>query len=488
MSSLKPTAAALALAFVLGSGPALARQELTLGSASAMRGQSVAISLGYAGDGSAAGLQLDVTFDPAVLGAPSVAAGTGIGGQVLRSAVISSGRLRLVIYSPVNAAMGDGELARLSFTVSNTAPLGSSTLGISGVVLGNANAAAIAPSLLTNGSVLVLAGVPPKVLSFGTVGDTGDNVVVEKETTQVSVTQILVRFSAPVSDPAGNTQPGDVTNPTSYRLVSAGADGVIDTVSCAVVAPGDVAVPVDSVSYDSASTTAALFVGGGFALPKGLYRVLVCPTITSPAGDALDGNGDGSPGDEALRTFEVGRTNLLRNPNFDRDLVSWILVSRTPQEILRVMVDSDGALTSGSAQVMNLTGAGEIYSLAQCVTLTGKGAYGAGGRARINSGRTTAPSFYAAIEYHAGAGCTGAILATNLTPAVRGDSAGIWKPLTGVVQSPDTAVSALVMFVLDSGASPDFTALLDAPSFERVEVFRDGFESGNLSRWSGGGN
>ena len=320
--------------------------------------------------------------------------------------------------------------------------------------------------------------------SFGTVGDSGDNVVVEKETTGVSVTQILVRFSAPVSDPAGNTQPGDVTNPASYRLVSAGADGVIDTVSCAAgVAPGDVAVAVDSVSYDSASTTAALFVGGGFALPKGLYRVLVCPTITSPAGDGLDGNGDGSPGDEALRTFVVGRTNLLRNPNFDRDLGSWILVSGTPQEILRVMVDTDGALTSGSAQVMNLSGVGEIYSLAQCVNLVGKGAYGAGGRARINSGRTTAPSFYAAVEYHIGAGCTGPILGDKSHAGIRGDSAGAWKPLTSVVQSPDTAVSALVMFVLDSGTSPDFVTLLDALSFDRVEFFRDGFESGDVSRW-----
>jgi hypothetical protein len=47
------------------------------------------------------------------------------------------------------------------------------------------------------------------------------------------------------------------------------------------------------------------------------------------------------------------------------------------------------------------------------------------------------------------------------------------------VQSPDTAVSALVMFVLDSGTSPDFVTLLDALSFDRVEVFRDGF----LSFW-----
>jgi len=158
MPSFRPAAAALALAFVLGSGPAFALQRLTLGSATAPQGQTVAIPFSYIGDGSVVGLQLDLTFDPAVLGTPSVSAGTGIGGQVLRSAVVASGRLRLVIYSPVNAAVGNGELARLSFRVSSTAPLGQSTLGLAGVVLGNANATAVAPTELANGSITVLDG------------------------------------------------------------------------------------------------------------------------------------------------------------------------------------------------------------------------------------------------------------------------------------------------------------------------------------------
>jgi hypothetical protein len=158
MPSLKPTAAALALALVLGAGPvAAARQELTIGSATAVRGQTVTLSLGYAGDGSAAGLQLDVTFDPAVLGAPSVAAGTGLGGKVLRSATVASGRLRLVVYSPVNAAVGDGELARLAFSVNGSAPLGTSTVALAGVVLGNANASAIATTALANGTIMIIA-------------------------------------------------------------------------------------------------------------------------------------------------------------------------------------------------------------------------------------------------------------------------------------------------------------------------------------------
>ncbi len=484
MPSLRSAAAAFVLALVLASAPVMAVQDLTIGTATGLRGQTVTIPLSYTGDGSAVAFQADVTYDSAALGVPGVSTGSNLGGNLLRSAVVSSGRLRLVIYSPVNAPVGNGTLARLSFTINTGAPSGASAVGLTSAVLGNVAAVSIPATHLGAGSVQVLAGVPPRVSSFGTVGDTGDGILAEKEITAVSITQLLVRFNTAVSDPAGNTQPGDVTNPASYRLVSPGPDGVLDTVSCAGVAGGDVAVAVDAVSYDAASMTAALSVGGGLALPKGIYRLLVCPSITSTSGVALDGNGDGTPGDEAPRSFEVGRTNLLRNPNFDNDLGSWILVSTQPQEIQRSATDRDGIATSGSAQVKNLTGTGQIYSLAQCVTLTGKGPYGVRGQARIASGRPSAPSVYAAVEYHAGAGCAGAVLgSTALTPALVGDTAGAWKAFSGSVQSPDTAVSALVMFAVDAGTSPDFTALLDALSFERAEIFRDGFESGDVSRW-----
>lgn len=487
MPSLKSTACAVILALAFASAPAMAVQDLTIGTATGVRGQTVTIPLSYTGDGSVVAFQVDVTYDPAVFGSPGVSTGSNLGGNLLQSSVVSSGRLRLVIYSPVTGPIGNGTLAGLSFTVKADAPTGTSSVGLGAVVLGNAAAASIPATHLGSGSVQVLAGIAPQVASFGTVGDTGDGILVEKEITPVSVTQLLVRFNAAVNDPVGNTQSGDVTNPTSYLLVSAGADAKLDTVSCAGVAAGDAAVPVDSVSYNSTSTTAALSVGGGLALPKGIYRLLVCPSITSSVGVALDGNGDGTPGDAALRSFEVGRTNLLHNPNFDKDLSSWILVSSKPAEIQRSATDQDGAATSGSAQVMNQTGTGQIYSLAQCVTLTGKGPYRVRGQARITSGRASAPSFYAAVEYHAGAGCTGAVLgSTALTPALVGDTAGAWKLLSGDVKSPDTAVSALVMFALDAGSSPDFTALLDALSFERLVVFQDGFESGDRTHWSGG--
>ena len=476
--------AALALALTLTSAPAWSVQELTLGTVNARRGQTAEVPLSFLGDGAAVvALQVDVAFDPAVLGAPAVAGGVALGGNAMRSGVVAPGRLRLVIYSPLNAPLNNGVLARLSFPVGGLAPVGESPVTFASTLLGNAAAGAVAVTRAEAGAVQVLPAVTLQIQQLATVADTGDGVLVETELASVPVTQILVRFSGAVSDPAGNTAPGDVTNPASYRLFRTGQDGAPGA-SCTGGTPaGASAVTVDGVVYNAGTSTAALSVGSGFALSRGRYRLLACGSITSMAGEALDGNGDGTPGDDASRVFEIAGTNRLANPNFDQNLNSWIAVSPTPGEISRISGDVDGAATSGAARVTNLTGTGQLFSLAQCVGLTGSGSHAVSGRVRINSGRPAAPSVYALVDFRAGAGCSGAVLATGTTPVLRGETAGEWRLLSGIVQAPNNALSALVMFVVDAGSSPDFVVDLDSLSFERVEIFRDGFESGNTSQW-----
>lgn len=153
MRRFEALAAVLALALT---GSTLAGQELSLGTASVNRGQVVEIPLIYTGDGSAVGLQIDIAFDTAVLDAPAAAGGEALDGHVLRSAKVSSGLLRLVVYSPSNAALSDGALARLSFTVDDAAPTGPSEVSFSAVTLGNAAAGRLTPASLTPGSVDVL--------------------------------------------------------------------------------------------------------------------------------------------------------------------------------------------------------------------------------------------------------------------------------------------------------------------------------------------
>lgn len=151
--------AALATALVLTlAGSSLAGQELALGTAPAGRGQTVEIPVTFTGEGSAVGLQVDIAFDTAVLGAPTAAGGAALGGHVLRSALVAPGLLRIVIYSPGNAALAGGALARVSFLVDDAAPTGPSEVAFSAVTLGNAAAGRLTPASLTPGSVEVLEG------------------------------------------------------------------------------------------------------------------------------------------------------------------------------------------------------------------------------------------------------------------------------------------------------------------------------------------
>ena len=467
------TIAALALALA---GSSAAGQELSLGTGSADQGETVEIPLTYVGNGAVVALQVDVSFDADVLGAPTATGGAALGGHVLRSAEVSPGRFRMVVYSPGNAALGNGMLARLSFSVKDDAPVGSSALAFSAAVLGNAAAVRVTPASLTSGSVTVTSASTLGVESFGTVADTGDGVLEEGEVARAPITQLLVGFTEPVQDPAGHNQSGDVTNPASYLLVAAGADGVFQTTNCAAgVAAGDAAVAVGSVAYNAVSATAVLSVGNGFALPHGSYRLLVCDSIVGAGGASFEG--------DIGRTFHVVPTNLLANPNFDSSLAGWIPVSPGVNEIRHAQGDSDGAPTSGSAEIMNLSGDGEVFSLAECVALTATGSYGLGGRVWLDSARPDAPSCYAVVDFHAGPGCTGGVLGTGITPGITGDTQGEWRSLSGFVAAPAGAVSARVMFVLDAGTSPDFAAGLDQLLFHRDEIFGDGFESGSTGPW-----
>lgn len=331
--------------------------------------------------------------------------------------------------------------------------------------------------------------VPPVVLGVGSVAATADGVVAEGEATSAGITQLTVVFSEPMNDPPGDVDSHDVTRPGNYLLLSPGVDGVFDTPDCAAGAQADdVPVAVDEVLYDEVSATAFLRLAGDLSLPRGGYRLLACgaDALVDLAGNPLDGDGDGGGGDDFVRHFAVETTNLLSNPNFDRDLSFWTVTSPQPGEILRHPDDADSAPTSGSAQVMNLSGPGELFALSQCVAVEGGETYAFGGRARTASGSAEAPIAFGQVELFAEAGCGGTPLGTDLSEPVAGDTAMVWSDeLRGLVNPPEDARSARVAFAVDAGSSPDFTSHFDNLFFYLdAGIFADGFESGETGAWS----
>lgn len=104
---------------------------------------------------------------------------------------------------------------------------------------------------------------------------------------------IVVVFSENVLDPAGNTDPNDVTNPNNYLLVRDGPNGAFDTTSCAAgLAGDDLAVVVNSVTYDSTNFRATLSVNDQVPLRVDRYRLIVCQTITDELDQPLNDGAD----------------------------------------------------------------------------------------------------------------------------------------------------------------------------------------------------
>lgn len=150
----------------------------------------------------------------------------------------------------------------------------------------------------------------------GSFPDTGNGSVSENEVivSTLNITQLTVEFNQDVYNPAGDTDPDDVTNPANYMLVRGSASGVFSTVSCSggVVAP-DTTISVDSAVYSngggSGPFVATLNINGGFPLNvAGFYRLYVCGTTSIVdavnTGLALAGNGT-NPGTDFVRNFRL---------------------------------------------------------------------------------------------------------------------------------------------------------------------------------------
>jgi hypothetical protein len=284
-------------------------------------------------------------------------------------------------------------------------------------------------------------------------------------------------------DPSGNSDPDDVTNPASYLLVATGADGDFSTSACGTVFGDDLALAISSVLYDSASQRARLLVD---ALPASQVRVMACGTaLKDLAGNPLDGDGDGSGGDDFSLTFRSDPDNRFENGHLDcssTDLDGWTVSD--PFEITRSTDDLDGSLSSGSVQIMQLA-ANSSFEISQCVPISAAGGGDLSAWLRLSTASYI--SFSSGCEFFAAPVCgsPGSGLGSSMGVDLISDSGGVWLPFTSILAVPAGTMSARCSFTFGTGTGASFTAWLDELVLSTKElIFQDGFESGDTAAWS----
>ncbi len=298
-------------------------------------------------------------------------------------------------------------------------------------------------------------------------------------------------FSEAMRDPPGDGRGEDVGNPANYRLIEPGPDRDFATTGCAGAPAGDDRLlPIGDLDYQASPSPALTLTFGNRALPPGLYRLLACGTLHDLGDQPLDGNGDGTPGDDFFRELRVDPFDKLVNAHFDTcggpSLEPWQTEGSPAAAITPGGEDSGGSSPLSAAALLESDG--EALGLGQCVELGATRWLLQSARLRVASpgaGDGELPAFHGSCDFFAAATCGGSLLDTAAASlATYERSPPEWKVFEQSAAVPEDASSAFCRFGFGPALLP-FTGELDRlfVSGEAL-LFADGFESGDISTWS----
>lgn len=328
----------------------------------------------------------------------------------------------------------------------------------------------------------------PPVVAAISVAPAGE--VAECSQIGVPVLELTAAFDQAMFDPPGDAAAGDVTNPANYLLLASGPDLDFSTTSCSGGPEGDdIAVPIESVSWNGATFTAAVVLEA--AATDGLFELRLCRHLSDLYGNDLDGAGDGTPGEDFARRFRIERANLFANGHFDHcatiapSLAGWDVAVTAPDAVTPDGPDAEGSPLSSSARVESL--GGTPVTMGQCVP-AGEGLHTLRARLRTTATPSSLTSATLLCLFFDSASCAGLELATVATSSVIAeDGSGAFIELSRPIAAPPKVASAWCGIDLAALAQDNATSTteLDGLFFgPRILLFADGFESGDLSAWS----
>ena len=327
--------------------------------------------------------------------------------------------------------------------------------------------------------------VPPVVAGVAAVP--GDELA-DCDTAAERVVQLRVVFGEAMQASAGTPAAGDADSPESYLLVGTGPDLDFATVACGPPLGDDVAVAVSGVAYaadtPAAPQSTALLSFGGIPLADGLYRFFACGTLRDAGGNPLDGDADGSGGDDFAIGFRADAGNLFANGHFDCGRDGWDAVGGAT--LTHATDDADGSPRSGS---VSFPAEGAMRGIEQCVELAGTASpYELSGRLRV-VGVPAISSIHllADCSFYAAPACADPPLGGGGLPPVLlpGGTGGHWQSFGGEIAAPAGTTSAQCDAVVSGPDGLSFEVFFDRLRLDDAdEIFRDGFESGDPSAWS----
>jgi uncharacterized repeat protein (TIGR01451 family) len=344
------------------------------------------------------------------------------------------------------------------------------------------------PSDNSDSETILLDTEAPTVVAVDTVPTTADGALTECETVTAGVDRLVVSFSEAMRDPPGDGDPDDVTHAANYLVVTAGPDLTYDTVACGGAAGDDALVPVSGVTYDTPTHVATVQLAG--RLGSGLHRLLVCgsTTLRDTTGNPLDGDGDGTGGDDFVLSFRLDPGNRFANGHFDCGTSGWTpMSSGGAVQGFDPLTDAEASPESGSATAsLARPGVGfAAASLGQCVVLQ-EGRLDLAGKARLDGDGSPLPfpiRLHLACEYHPAPVCGGGPLGMESHATGVPDTAGLFVAVGAELMAPMGTESGFCTATWQAPAGTTFEAWLDDLTALST-IFADGFESGDTSAWS----
>ena len=323
--------------------------------------------------------------------------------------------------------------------------------------------------------VISTEGTPPTVTAFSSdLGAALDTCSTLTERPQ----GVLVTFSEPLQrgpDPLGNSGSAlSADDPSAYRLVTPGPDHSLQTLDCSAVLGDDTEIAVSAVTLAPDSQSATLTAAT--PLPDGSLGLLVCgaDALVDLAGNPLDGNGDGTGGDDTGIIVRIDHGNLLRG-HADCDLTDFAI--SPAGSALWSAVDHQGSSQSGAAELVLPVGGVEIT---QCASGPFPSApFRVAGALEVQGGTTDVS---ATLECGWSATCAPATGTTTMGELMATPGLG-WEISSSPTSIPPRSAPVLGCTWSVSGEAGQ-QIRVDALELKARGIFWDGFEGGGSGSWT----